>query len=409
MRIGKKELDGVIVEKAGLSEEDGQRMVQLLDLIDGFNQLNNVEEVIAKIAVSSKTLMNAEATSVMFIDEGENALTIKHATGPVEDEILGRQIPIDTGFCGWVAENKSPIYANDIDEAGEESLFGGELSSRFTTENLICAPLLNNEQGLIGVIEAINCSNPSRLTANEIPLFQVFANHAATAIERVQNWQQQHKEQLEKDTSLREVHHRVKNDLALISGIVEIESLEIENKKAKKVFQKIQSRIKSMALVYEMLSGKEAHMNMEAGPFINKLVESIADSLKNQNQHIQTAVQADPVTIDPYQTLSCGLIINELMINSYKHAFKDTKEGALEVTLSENNGHIFIAYKDNGPGLAENFDMEEQNSIGFEMILALVGQLNGTIELKPGKGAHFEIRFETDSGNGMSSLKKALG
>ncbi len=409
MRIGKKESDGITVEKAGLSEKDGKVLVQLLDLIEGFNKLNRVEDVIAEIGLASQSLMNAEASSVMLISDDGRALTIQHATGPVKDEILGKQIPLDTGFCGWVAENKSPIYANDIDEAGKNSMFGGELSTRFTTENLICAPLLNNEKGLIGVVEAINCSEPSRLTAMEIPLFQVFANHAATAIERVQNWQKQHKEQMEQDTSFREVHHRVKNDLALISGIVEIESLDIENEKAKKVFKKIQSRIKSMALVYEMLSGKGAHMDMEAGPFLKKLVDSIADSLKNQNQHIQTSVEADPVTIDPYQTLSCGLIINELMINSYKHAFKDTEDGLIEVTLHENNGHILIEYKDDGPGLPENFDMEEQSSIGFEMILALVGQLNGTIDLKPGKGAHYEIRFECGSGNDFSTLKETLG
>lgn len=409
MRIGRKESGGIIVEKAGLSEKDGKRLVRMLDLIDGFNKLNKVENVIAEIGIASKSLMEAEASSVMLISDDGRALTIQYATGPVKDEIVGKRIPLDTGFCGWVAANKSPIYANDVDEAGKESLFGGELSTRFTTENLICAPLLNKENGLIGVIEAINCSAPSRLTAMEIPLFQVFANHAATAIERAQNLHQLYQEQIEQDTSLREVHHRVKNDLALISGIVEIESLDIDNEKAKNVFKKIQSRIKSMALVYEMLSGKGAHMDLQVGPFLEKLVTNLADSLKNQNQIIKTRVNAEPVTIDPYQTLSCGLIINELMINSYKHAFKGKRKGAIEISLRVNNGYIFIEYEDDGPGLPENFDMEEQSSIGFEMILALVGQLNGTIELKPGRGACFEIRFESESGNDFSTLKEATG
>lgn len=401
MEVGNMSIGGIAYKKVGLNGNTSDSLMTLLDFIDDFNRLTNYDELLVEIGKATQSIMNAEASSLMLLDDEQNNLSVVCSTGPVKEEVKGRKIPRDKGFCGWVAEHKLPLIANDIDAKNE--LFGGELSSNFTTRNLICAPLLDNDNNVIGVIEAINRHDRPKLEEQDIPVFQALANHAATAIKRGQDEKKQADRFQEQDIYLTEIHHRVKNDLALISGIVEIESLDIENEQAKQILKSVQSRIKSMAVVYELLSGEGSNNKAEVGTYFKKLVNGISASLERKNTDIDIQVTTEPVIIDPYKALSCGLILNELLLNTYKHAFSGSDTGLISVELRKHENEIIIDYKDDGEGFPENFNIEQQDSLGFKMIHALVKQLDGTLELQNDDGAHFIIRF----GNGEKKIKKS--
>jgi|GEM_PF-337143 len=387
-------IGGIAYKKVGLNGDTSERLMRLLDKIEGFNHLTDFEELLAEVSKVAKSIMQAEASSLMLLDKETDELTIVSSTGPIKDEVKSKKIAKTRGFSGWVAEHKLPLIANDIDPDNE--FFGGELSDNFRTINLICAPLMDAENNVIGVIEAINHRSKPKLEEQDIPIFQALAKHAATAILRVQAEKEKGNRLKEQDVYLTEIHHRVKNDLALISGIVEIESLDIESDEAKGVLRDIQSRIKSMAVVYELLSGEGSHNRAEVGTYFKKLVNGISNNLQTKNKSIDIQVNTESVVVDPYKALSCGLILNELLLNSYKHAFDAKDAGLISVDLSKTGRQVTISYKDNGQGLPEDFDLEEQDSLGFKMIDALVKQLNGTLEFFTGDGAHFIIRFETN-------------
>lgn len=384
---------GVAYKKTGLNGESSDNLMQLLDLIEDFNRVRDYEELLSKVGDATKTLMNAEASSIMLLNDEEDELSVVYSTGPVREEVKGKSISKDRGFCGWVVAHKIPLIANDIDKNDE--IFGGELSENFITRNLICAPLLDSDNNVIGVLEAVNRNGREDLEASDLPIFQALANHAATAIARGQDAQEQMHQMEEQSMYLTEIHHRVKNDLALISGIVEVESLDIENEEAKGILNNIQSRIKSMAVVYELLSGQGSHNKSELGTYIKKLAEGISSSLKSRNKNIDIDVNTEEIIIDPYEALSCGLILNELILNTYKHAFGKEDDGLITIDISCDNDTVKIDYKDNGQGFPEGFTLQEQSSIGFEMINALAKQLDGTLELYNDRGAHFVMEFES--------------
>lgn len=386
-------IGGIAYKKVGLNGNSSDHLMELLDLIEGFNRITDYESLLTEIGDAIRSIMKAEISAIMIMDD--NQLSVAHATGPATDEACNKTILKGHGFCSWTVEHKLPLIANEIDS--ENNILGGFLSRHFRARNLICVPLLNAENNVIGVIEAINCLDKPKIEEQDIPLLQAMANHAATAIERQLAEKHEGKEKMEQDLYLTEIHHRVKNDLALISGIVEIESLDIESEDAKQVLKNIQSRIKSMAVVYELLSGEGSYNKAEVGAYFRKLVNGISESLKTPKQSIDIQVNAESVVIDPRKALSCGLILNELLLNSYKHAFDSKESGRISVDLSKTAGQVTISYKDDGNGLPDGFELKQQNSLGFKMIDALVKQLKGSFELcNDGQGAHFVIRFQTN-------------
>ncbi len=201
----------------------------------------------------------------------------------------------------------------------------------------------------------------------------------------------------EKSILLKEVHHRVKNNLQLISSLLNLQSHHLNDQASIEMFRETRNRIKAIALVHEKLhqtSNVEfVNLNEYFRSIIDLMIESIgATTIISLDV---TAVKNNKISLD--LALSCGLILNELISNSIKYAFPESHTeptSKVEVTISEINQHYNILVSDNGIGLPENFDLDNQNSLGFEIILALVDQINGTINLKSasGKGTAITIK-----------------
>jgi two-component sensor histidine kinase len=398
-----------IFGKVSLDGKPSSRITQLLNLIREMNRCDGYEDTLAAAGKAARVLMEAEDSFLWLMEEESNRLFLKYNTQWTASESVVTYIDRGQSYSGWVAAHKLPLYVNHINgERDKRHIFNSSDSADASVmENIICAPLLDEDNEVTGVIEAVNCYTPPELTDDDLPVFQAFANHAAAAIERVESYGQEHGLGIEKDLYLTEIHHRIKNDLALISGIVEIESFELENEKAKDVLLNIQSRIKSIATVYELLSGGGSRERAQVQVYLKKLTQGISESLSKRNTNIEINLNADPVMLDSYQTLSCGLIVNELILNSYKHAFKDKASGSIDIRLKKGCKEATIDYHDNGPGLPADFEIGEQDSIGLDMIRTLVEQLRGTIEVIEDKGAHFFIQFkigDNDDADAAASL-----
>lgn len=198
----------------------------------------------------------------------------------------------------------------------------------------------------------------------------------------------------EKEALLQEIHHRVKNNLAVISGLIELQLDTTEDNSARQALRDSQTRIQSMAMVHEKLYQSDSLAQIEMESYLRELVETIHYTFDNHKEEISYTVDVDPVKFDLDKAIPCGLLVNELVVNVYKHAFKDHQTGSYKVALKRKNGTIQLKVSDDGPGLPEGFEPRESASLGMSLIDTFVSQLEGTLEIDNRDGASFNIEFK---------------
>lgn len=198
----------------------------------------------------------------------------------------------------------------------------------------------------------------------------------------------------EKQVLLEEIHHRVKNNLAIISGFLQLQAFEIDDKKTKAVLNDSQLRIQSIAIVHEMLYQSEEFVDISFETYVRRLTNEVKRTLPLDHQHIDIEINTADVTLNINQAIPCAILINELVTNSYKHAFKGKESGKIWVNMKDEGDQVFVEIKDDGVGLPEEFSVEEQSSIGMNIIQTLIDQLNGSLEVSNNEGGCFRIQFK---------------
>lgn len=197
----------------------------------------------------------------------------------------------------------------------------------------------------------------------------------------------------EKEFLIKEIHHRVKNNLQIISSMLNLQAETIDNAAAKEVLQESRLRINSMALIHQLLYSKNNMLNVSISDYLSTLLNQIEKSYSGVSSKIITDLKCDNINIDLDTAIPLGLIVNELVTNSYKHAFKKTDSGLINISFSKNettNTYI-LSVRDNGSG----FDVSKlkTNSLGMELIHMLAEQLNSKINFRNDNGTFAEIEF----------------
>ncbi|MDP5104930.1 MAG: sensor histidine kinase [Polaribacter sp.] len=197
----------------------------------------------------------------------------------------------------------------------------------------------------------------------------------------------------EKELLVREVHHRVKNNFQIVSSLLELQSKGIEDEKALELANEGKNRVKSMALIHQKLYQNESGL-VDFDEYIHLLVQELSSLFKSENK-IDTSIKSKDMSFDVDTAIPLGLIINELITNSYKYAFKQGKENSLSISINKETDNNFkLIVEDNGPGLSNDFDVKKAKSLGLRLVNRLVKQLHGSVSLTSVKGARFEIVFK---------------
>ncbi len=198
----------------------------------------------------------------------------------------------------------------------------------------------------------------------------------------------------EKEVLLKEIHHRVKNNMQIISSLLRLQSRQIEDEEIVDMFTQSQNRIKSMALIHEELYQSKDLANIDFSDYIKRLTNHLFSAYRVGKDPIDFKVDVKDVYLDINKAIPCGLIISEIASNSLKHAFPDGKGGEIIVWMRSNkNGKYKLTMKDTGTGFPEGLDMHNTETLGMQLILDLVQQIEGTVELKKEKGTEFNIVF----------------
>ena len=195
---------------------------------------------------------------------------------------------------------------------------------------------------------------------------------------------------------IREIHHRVKNNMQIISSLLSLQQNEELGEVANQALEISRNRISAMALVHQKLYGIENLSQVNAQEYIKHLSDSICTSFQHLNSEIKIEIIINPnIFLDVDTVVPLGLIINECMTNSFKYAFLDRKVGLIKIELlkDEVKNGIRFSYYDNGPGIPDTFNWESPKSLGVELVKILTDQLNGSYEYSKIEGSEFIIRF----------------
>ncbi|MEX0723839.1 MAG: PAS domain S-box protein [Gracilimonas sp.] len=198
----------------------------------------------------------------------------------------------------------------------------------------------------------------------------------------------------EKEMMLAEIHHRVKNNLAVITGLLELQSFSAESESAKRILKDSQMRVNSIAMVHEKLYKSEDFSEVDINQYFNELAEVIHKTMSQADTKVNIELNIDSIKLPITQAIPCGLLLNEILSNSFKHAFEDRKKGCIRVCLSQNCDRLFLKIQDNGIGLPENSEVDINKSMGMTLIKTLAKQLDANFNFGNESGAVFEFEFE---------------
>ena len=198
----------------------------------------------------------------------------------------------------------------------------------------------------------------------------------------------------EKEVLLKEIHHRVKNNMQVISSLLQLQAQYIEDEPTLALFEESQTRIHSMALIHEQLYQSENLDRIDLPPYVENLVANLYQSFGCGSTSVQFNLNVDPIFLNIETAIPCGLIINELVSNSLKYAFTQSFAGEININFHEISSQQFhLSIQDNGSGFPAGFDVENTETLGMRLVRMLTHQLEGTIVIDSQCGTCYHINF----------------
>jgi PAS domain S-box-containing protein len=198
----------------------------------------------------------------------------------------------------------------------------------------------------------------------------------------------------EKALLLKEIHHRVKNNMQIIISLLRLTARADGDEKLEEIFRESQNRIRAMAAVHSMLYQSGNFAGINAGAYIRQTADELFRAYNTSPDKIALLIDAEDVTLPLDAAVPCGLLINELISNALKHAFSKSGSGEIRVEMKKEENGVKIIFADNGAGFPEGIDFSDTKTLGLKLIQMLVAQLDGQIEMVQAGGTRYVITFK---------------
>jgi PAS domain S-box-containing protein len=296
------------------------------------------------------------------------------------------------GLTEYVLRTGNPLLAspevfNDLVKRGEVELIGAP------SIDWLGVPL-NIASKTIGVLVVQSYKEGVRFGEEEKDILKFVSDQVAMAVHRKKTEAQIKISLEEKDVLLKEVHHRVKNNMQVISSLLNLQSRHIQDPSVLEMFKESQRRIRSMALIHERLYQSSDLSRIEFSQYARNLAAHLFQSYQVDSSRIRLNMEAEEVFLNINTAIPCGLIVNELISNALKHAFPDGQVGEVRIELHRILGDGYVLrVKDNGRGLPEELDFHKTETLGLQIVSTLVSQIDGRIELDRREGTAFTLEF----------------
>jgi two-component sensor histidine kinase len=201
----------------------------------------------------------------------------------------------------------------------------------------------------------------------------------------------------EKEVLLQEIHHRVKNNLQVISSLINMQVRKLRDVSSRSALAECQNRVQAIALIHEKLYQSRDYARVPFSDYARSLAANIFHATGVSPANLQLSVEFDTLSLAVDKAIPCGLILNELISNALKHAFPNERRGAVRVEMREAGpGQLEIVVSDDGVGMSAGFDPATSDSLGMQLVQTLVEQLDGQLEILHGAGTTFRVKFPVD-------------
>lgn len=303
-------------------------------------------------------------------------------------------------------KNHETFAVNDIYTVGHQDCHIA-LLEQFQARAYAIAPIFCGE-GLWGLLAIYQNTAPRHWESWEIKLLEQIGNQLAIAIQQSELYgklqtelqeRRQIEEQIrtslkEKEVLLREVYHRVKNNMQMVSSLLSLQTSSINDQTVLKLLTESQRRVKTMALIHERLYRSKNLAGINFATYVPELVTNLVQSYTSSHSAIQVTLEVADLELDLDTAVPCGLIINELVSNALKYAFPDQKGEIMLRFWLDDTGYYCLVIQDNGVGIPVDFDPQCTTSLGMQLVYGLTEQIGGEIQLNRQRGSEFKIRFE---------------
>lgn len=199
----------------------------------------------------------------------------------------------------------------------------------------------------------------------------------------------------DKEMLMKEIHHRVKNNLMVISSLLSLQSRYIKDEDARGLFKESQNRAKSMALIHERLYRSSDLKSIDFADYLRSLTRDLFDTYSTEEEGVvKLEIDVEDVMVDVNNAVPLGLIVNEIVTNSLKYAFQGKNQGIIRIDFHKQGDEYHLMICDNGVGIPDDFDIDKSDSLGMLLIKSLTAQIQGKLELKSHPGTSFNIIFK---------------
>ncbi|MFO7536901.1 MAG: GAF domain-containing protein, partial [Chloroflexota bacterium] len=359
-----------------------------------------INDVLISVIEELRRLLNARASAVWIMDETGSSLICRHSSGEGNEAIRGIRLPVDAGIVGWVASTGQSDLTHDARQDERHHAFPVNQSINLATRSLLSVPLRIKGKTM-GVLQVLD-TEPNRFASSDVALVESLGATAAFAIENARLYKQAREDAETKSILLREVNHRVKNNLSAIIGILYAERRHADLKHQavyQAIMQDLINRVQGLATVHSLLS------RVQWGPvslsqMTTQVINSSLRALPSYKR-IHVSVAPSSIKVLPDQASNLALIINELTTNTIKYGLKNRDVGQITVHTAQTDRRARLIFQDDGPGFPEDVLQQEnpRHNVGFHLIQNLVRRsLKGSLILQNQNngqtGARVTIEFQ---------------
>jgi two-component sensor histidine kinase len=396
----KSALTGNLPDIRKLLDEEKRRLKIFTSIASSCIDLTiNYKEMLAVSVRNLAEFTNDLSVICLFANDEKNVDTTfsYHPDDKIRNELwdLQKNYPliIHEGIHGEIFETGLPFI---VPLDGNKFISSGFLSSeynkfleKYSFSGMIVLPVnINNKT--IGILCLSHIDSAIPYTNDDQIFLQSIANLLASVIRNSRLYN-------EKEILLREMHHRIKNNLQVISSLLSIQSDYVRDDESHKLFINSLNRIRAMSMIHQNLHQSDNYSGVDIGKYLKDLVIYLCRTYNINTSQIKLIINIGLPSLPIDTSITCGLIINELISNALKYAFPGDRSGNITLSLVKFPKQNKLVVSDNGIGLHEKMDMEYKDTFGLLLIRTLVDQLNGTLEVVRKNGAKFIIRFPHNS------------
>jgi len=397
-----------ISEKKKAEEEILKKNAELSTLNkigNSINKLAEPSEILALIFSMVGRLFDNNNLYIALYNEKKQEISFPIYT------VKGKYVYLENrklrnGLTEYILRTKKPLLINNNIEESFEKLKIEQLGEK--SKSLVSVPILLGNR-VIGVITLQDYNKENAYEESQIELLTTIASQVAISLENSRLFatlQQELEEKKEaekriiaslheKELLLQEIHHRVKNNLQIMSSLLRLQSTYFKNPEIQHIFRESENRIRAMAIIHNKLYRSLNYDKVDFADYVSTLIQNLYLSYGVDTSKIVLNVNLNDIHLNIDTAIPCGLIINELISNSLKYAFPGNRNGTITIEMNFNGGEAELSVRDNGIGISKDINPMKTDTLGLKLVQLLALQMDGRVEvINSSPGTEFKIMFK---------------